>query len=114
MEQPTQLQTGIKSPVLKCTTAIGAAGGANSGIASEAKAHLLEQAQQYPDWFTAVMSLPWGSIASMAAAVYTCALLSEWIWKKILSKALVRVGIIEEDHRLTKEEWEAIQRGRGV
>lgn len=112
MEQQIQTQNGIKSPVLKCTTAIGAAGGANSGIAAEAKAHLLEQASQYPDWFASLMSLPWGSIASMAAAVYTCALLGEWVWKKLVFPSLIHIGLMEKEHRLTQEEWDALYRKR--
>lgn len=105
MDPNSTNQPSIKSPILKCTTAIGAAGGANSGLAETASNQLLGDSVQYPDWFNLLMALPWGSIASMCAAIYTLALLSEWFWKRILSPVLVRVGLRDPQRHMSAEEW---------
>ncbi len=98
----------IRSPVIKSATAITAAVGANTGTAgniAEAAATSVATTVGNPDWFWLAVSLPWAQIASMVAAMYTMALLSEWVWKKPLHWVLVRVGVKEPTVKLTATEW---------
>lgn len=107
MTTSEQFTDRIKSPVIKAGTAIAAAGGANSGIASDVKQDLIQQALtlQLPDWIQLLLTLPWGSIASMAAAMYTTALFLEWFWKKPVCWVLVKAGIRKPITRYSAEEW---------
>lgn len=107
MTMPENASYTIKSPIVKSATAITAAAGANSGVAGEFKADLVTQAAvgNVPDILVPLLSLPWGHIASMAAALYTTALLVEWIWKKPLRWLLVKAGLREDVKRYTHEEW---------
>lgn len=100
-------QNAIKAPLMKSCTAITAAAGANSGVAGEFKTELIGQVSTgaIPDMLLPLLSLPWEHIASMCAALYTSALLMEWIWKKPLRWALVKAGLREDVKRMTKEEW---------
>lgn len=98
----------IRLPVVKCTTAIAAAGGANTASAEAMHDQLMMHAAQStsaPEWLLAMLSLPWGHIASMCAAVYTTVLLLEWIWKKPMHWAFVKIGWKEPTVRYTQEEW---------
>lgn len=97
----------IKAPLVKSCTAITAAAGANSGVASELKTDLIVQAStgNIPDMLIPLLSLPWGHIASMCAALYTSALLLEWVWKKPLRWVLVKAGLRQDVKRLTHDEW---------
>lgn len=98
----------IKAPVIKSGTAITAAIGANTGLAGNAAASVaksLALSSHNPDLFWFMMSLPWGQIASMVAALYTLALLAEWLWKKPLRALLVLLKIRSPVKRYTKEEW---------
>lgn len=107
MTTSEQVTERIKSPIVKAGTAIAAAGGANTGIAQDAKQDLIQQALtlQLPDWFQLILTLPWGHIASMAAAMYTTALFLEWVWKKPVCWVLVKAGVRKPVTRYTAEEW---------
>jgi hypothetical protein len=41
----------------------------------------------------------------MAAALYTTALMAEWLWKKPIRWALIKVGLRKQQVRFTYEEW---------
>ncbi len=107
MTTPTIENCGIKYPILKCATAISAAAGANSGLAQSATDAVVNHMTPtpYPDWFVGLMALPWASLASMAAAVYTCVMLGEWLWKKPVTYLLVRFGWMTPGRRMTAQEW---------
>lgn len=97
----------IKFPVVKCGTAIAAAGTANTTAAGSFQQQLVEQATYAasPEWLLAMLNLPWGHIASMIAAFYTGALLLEWFWKKPLHWLLVKAGWKQPKVAYTEEEW---------
>lgn len=95
----------IKLPVVKCATAIAAAGGANSAPAEVMHQQLMTQSANAPEWMLAMLSLPWGHLASMCAAVYTTVLLLEWMWKKPLHWCFVKIGWKKPTVKFTQEEW---------
>lgn len=105
----------IKSPVVKSATAIAAAGGANTTAAVDAKVQLAQHAQAfpYPESLNILLALPWGHIASMCAAMYTTALLLEWLWKKPIRWVLVSMRLRKADRVVTDEEWEILKRSAG-
>ena len=98
----------IRHPVVKSASAIGVAFTANTGIAGNAATSAAERIainMQNPELFWAIISFPWGPIASMIAAFYTLALFMEWLWKKPISWFLIRIKIKEKTRLYTKEEW---------
>lgn len=100
--------TDIKAPVVKATTALGAAGAANTSfaenVATEA-ARVAADQMQNPELFWAIMALPWGTFAQMAAAFYTAFLMLEWMWKKICKPVAVYFKWIKPEKKLTVTQW---------
>lgn len=71
--------TEIKMPVVKASTAMGLAAAAKvDAIAKAATSNA-----SYATWVW-VNSIPWATIASIVAVVYTSLLICEWLWKKII------------------------------
>lgn len=87
----------IDNPVVKAAASIATATGAQV-IDSGARAGSL---------FADLLVLSWPNIASMAAALYTVLLVSEWFWKKVWRPVFERCGWIKPKPRrvLTADEW---------
>lgn len=108
MTQQQSTITGIQHPLAKSATAIGAAGAANSGYAETVATKVatsVAQEMHNPDVFWAIVSLPWGTIASMAAAFYTTMLCLEWLWKKPVKSILIFFKVIKPETKLTVTQW---------
>ena len=99
--------TEISMPVAKATSAITVAAAAKTEVA-ETVAYAAVQNASDPTWLF-VMSIPWGTIASIFAASYTFILISEWWWKKLWRPLAESRGWIKPRKRyvLTEEEWQA-------
>ncbi len=71
----------ISMPIVKAGSALAAA--------AAAKADVVEQftqtatASYSPSWAT-VNAIPWGTIASIMAVIYTLLLIAEWLWKRVI------------------------------
>jgi len=74
--------TEIKMPVIKASSAIALAAGAQADAADKI-AQAASSNASYATWVW-VNSIPWGTIASIVAAIYTSLLICEWLWKKIV------------------------------
>lgn len=74
--------TEIKMPVVKASTAMGLAAAAKVD-AADAIAKAATTNASYDTWVW-VNSVPWATIASLVAVVYTSLLICEWLWKKII------------------------------
>ncbi|RZL86576.1 MAG: hypothetical protein EOP82_29425 [Variovorax sp.] len=107
--------TEIKAPLVKSTTAIAAAIGANTEAAGQAATSVVEAIAPTSDpvWYWFIVSLPWDKIASFVAAVYTMMLASEWLFKKIwrawLRPMAVRRGWAPGEPLLTRSQWLALR-----
>lgn len=100
--------TDIKSPVIKATTALGAAGAANTSFAENIATGVATAAAEKmhnPEIFWAIMGLPWGTIAQMAAAFYSIMLCIEWLWKKIFKNVFIYFGWVKPERKLTVTQW---------
>ena len=99
--------TDIRMPIAKASSAIVAA--------AAAKAEAIEQftsaASAAPNdpVLTAILALPWATIAQIGAAMYSLLLVSEWFWKKLWRPLAERRGWIKPMRRrvITIEEYEA-------
>lgn len=89
--------TSISMPVAKATSAIAAAATAKADVVDQ----LALQATAGASWSTwqAVNSIPWGTIASIVAALYTGLLITEWFWKKLWRPLFERKGWIKAKKR---------------
>lgn len=102
--------TDIHQPIIKATSAITAAVVSQADVADQVAQSAAADAN-YSTWLL-VASVPWSTIASIAATLYTALLISEWVWKKIVRPFCVgrgwlkpirhRIISVEEyDHTLT-------------
>ena len=89
----------ISMPVTKAVTAIGAAVVAKADVADKA-ARELTRGATYETWIF-INSIPWGTIASIVAVIYTCLLITEWFWKKLWRPIFERKGWIKPRPRVT-------------
>lgn len=71
----------INLPVVKAASAITAAAVAKADVADQV-AQAATATSNYETWI-AINSIPWGTIASIAAVLYSFLLISEWFWKKL-------------------------------
>lgn len=97
-----QVISEINQPLVKGATAVTAALASNSDVAKDVAvtvATSLVQSKADPGWFWFVVSVPWASIASLLAALYTSALLAEWLWKKAIKPLCIHVGWMEAPTR---------------
>ena len=97
----------ISMPMAKATSAITAAAVAKADVADQV-VQAATTTSNYETWM-AINSIPWGTIASIAAALYSILLISEWFWKKLWRPFLERRGWVKKlRHRIiTVEEYEA-------
>ena len=97
----------ISMPVAKATSAITVTVAAQTH-APESIAQAVVQNANVSVWVT-VMSIPWGTVASLFAATYTLILITEWWWKKLWRPLAESRGWIKPRKRyvLTEEEWQA-------
>lgn len=82
--------TDIHQPIIKATSAITAAAVSQSDVA-DLVAESATANSNYDTWL-AVTSIPWSTIASIAATLYTTLLISEWCWKKLIRPFCVGRG----------------------
>lgn len=92
--------SAINRPFAKVCAAWGCAGGARVAEAATAA--------QADSWVW-LHSVPWSTLASFAAFVYTLALTCEWAWKKLLRPFAERRGWLNRRSRkVTESEWAAL------
>lgn len=101
------MSTDISMPVAKAASAITAAVVAKADVADQV-VQAATNTSNYETWM-AINSIPWGTVASIAAALYSLLLISEWFWKKLWRPFFERRGWIKPiRHRIiTIEEYEA-------
>lgn len=87
----------ISMPVVKATSAIAAAGAAKADVADQLVQHATAGASA-ATW-NAINAVPWGTIASIVAVLYTTLLIAEWFWKKLWRPLLERRGWIRPKRR---------------
>lgn len=88
----------IKMPVVKAVSAVSLATAAKVD-AADALAKVATENASYATWLW-VNSIPWGTIASIVAALYTSLLICEWFWKKLWRPAFERWGWIKPRKKL--------------
>lgn len=90
-------RTDISMPVAKAASGLAAAAAAKADVADQ----IAMQAVSGASWSTwqTVNAIPWGTIASLVAALYTMLLISEWFWKKLWRPLLERRGWIKAKKR---------------
>lgn len=99
--------TDIHMPIAKASTAIAAATAAKSPVVEQITATAAHSASD--PVVTAILALPWSTIAQIGAAMYSGLLIAEWFWKKFWRPLLERQGWLKPiRHRIiTVEECEA-------
>ena len=108
-------RTDISMPLAKASSAITVAAAAKADVADKIARSATENVS--PDMWAAVNSIPWGTIASMAAAAYTLLLITEWFWKKLWRPFFESRGWLKPRKRrvITVEEYESGEdTGRGA
>ena len=97
----------INMPIAKAASAITAAALAKADVADRV-AQAATTTSSYDTWIM-INSIPWGTIAAIAAAFYSLLLISEWWWKKLWRPCFESWGWIKPlRHRIiTVEEYEA-------
>ncbi|MGE8493635.1 hypothetical protein ACQYWY_21945 [Comamonas sediminis] len=85
--------TDISMPIAKATSAVTLATAAQADVADKI-AQAATVNSSFETWFW-VNSIPWGTIASIVAALYTVLLICEWFWKKLWRPAFERWGWVK-------------------
>lgn len=100
-------RTDISMPLAKASSAITVAAAAKADVADQIA--MAATANASPSTWVAVNAIPWGTIASMAAAAYTLLLITEWFWKKLWRPFFESRGWIKRHKRrvITVEEYES-------
>lgn len=100
-------RTDISMPLAKASSAITVAAAAKADVADQIA--MAATANASPDMWVTVNSIPWGTIASMAAAAYTLLLITEWFWKKLWRPFFESRGWLKAKKRrvITVEEYES-------
>lgn len=100
--------TDISMPIAKATSAITVAAAAQTDVADMAARELTKNST-FETWMW-VNSIPWGTVASIVAVVYTCLLIFEWFWKKLWRPVFERKGWIKPRKRyiITAQEYNAM------
>lgn len=101
----TQDPSIIRHPVIKCGTAWGCAGVANVAEAATAAP---------PEAWVWLHSIPWGSLASLAAFLCSLVIFCEAVWKKVFRPIAQRLGWIKPRRRLSDlsdSEWASLRPG---
>ena len=97
--------TAISMPLAKASSAIAAAVATKSDMAEHIAATVIPPPSD--PVLVLILSLPWATIAQMAAAVYSLLLMSEWFWKKLVRPLCEHRGWLKPMRRRVVEEWEA-------
>ena len=105
--QAVLMSTDINMPILKAGSAITAAVVAKADVADQV-AQAATATSNYETWI-AINSIPWGTIAAIAAGFYSFLLITEWWWKKLWRPFFEsRKWIKPKRHRIiTVEEYDA-------
>lgn len=85
--------TDISMPIAKATIAITVAAAAQTDVADMAARELTKNST-FETWIW-VNSIPWGTVASIVAVIYTSLLIFEWFWKKLWRPLFERNGWIK-------------------
>ncbi|WP_312525496.1 hypothetical protein [Comamonas sp.] len=84
------MSTEIRMPVAKAVSALSLAAAAKVDAAEKiANAASVQASLGHWHW---INSIPWSTIASIVAALYTSLLICEWFWKKLWRPAFERWG----------------------
>ena len=99
--------TEISMPIAKAASAIAAAVVAKTDVADSA-VRAATTTSNYDTWML-INSVPWGTVAAIAAAFYSLLLITEWWWKKLWRPFFESRGWLKPiRHRIiTVEEYEA-------
>lgn len=94
-------KTAITAPVLKASTALASATGAQA----------LEAAAGGSRMFADLLQLTWPNIAAFMAALYSASLVIDFCWRKWWRPLAERLGWIKPKPRkvLTESEWAALR-----
>jgi len=71
----------ISMPVVKAGSALAAAAAAKADVVDRISPVVSGPG---PDAWAAVNAIPWGTVASIVAVIYTLLLTAEWLWKKVV------------------------------
>jgi hypothetical protein len=98
--------TDISNPVAKAVSAITAATVSSTNVVGQV-AESAAAGASYSTW-ALVNAIPWSTIASIVATLYTSLLTAEWAWKKVWRPFFVRRGWVKPlRHRIISvEEYE--------
>ncbi len=72
----------ISMPVVKAGSALAAAAAAKADVVDRISP--AAASGPGPDAWAAVNAIPWGTVASIVAVIYTLLLTAEWLWKKVV------------------------------
>lgn len=97
----------ISMPIAKASSAIAAAAAAKTELVEQIATTATATAND--PVLTAILALPWATIAQIGAALYSGLLITEWFWKKLWRPLLEKRGWLKPiRHRIiTVEEYEA-------
>lgn len=97
--------TEISMPIAKASSAIAAAAATKADTADQVIAAVLPVSDE--PVMILILTLPWATIAQIAAALYTMLLISEWFWKKLWRPFFERRGWLQPLRRriITVEEY---------
>ena len=71
----------ISMPVVKAGSALAAAAAAKADVVDRISPVVSGPGS---DAWAAVNAIPWGTVASIVAVIYTLLLTAEWLWKKVV------------------------------
>jgi len=110
MDRAASTATEISMPFAKASSAITVAAAAKADVADQV-VQAATAGSSYTTW-AAINAIPWGTIASIVAAVYTTLLITEWFWKKLWRPLAERQGWLKpKPHRImTVQEYDAYVR----
>lgn len=102
----------ISMPIAKASSAITVAAAAKADVADQA-VQAATAGMSYSNW-AAINAIPWGTIASIVAVLYTTLLISEWFWKKLWRPLAERRGWLKpkKNRIMTIEEYNAYLRSQ--
>lgn len=101
----------IQRPFLKASTAATGAAAASTDVAGQV-ARAATSTASYDAWML-INSIPWDTIAKITAAIYGVAVLSEWIWKKIVRPFCESRGWVKRRRIITVQEYEQDESDKG-
>lgn len=113
MDRAASTASEISMPFAKASSAITVAAAAKADVADQV-VQAATAGSNYTTW-AAINAIPWGTIASIVAAVYTTLLITEWFWKKLWRPLAERQGWLQpkKPRIMTVQEYDAYIRSQG-